>query len=184
MAMTPRRIMRVKLVLLDANVIIESFRLGIWDKLIEKVEIIIANTIIDQPCYYEEPDTGAKKYIDLMPYIRKRKIKIVDCDIQLIPVIEKRCYRWLALHSGELESIAVVLEQKEDYYLCTADNAAIQAMVLIDMKDRIISFERLLDKYGVPRPKKVKLRQHFTEDHLKKWLKEGSKLRAETEELS
>jgi len=184
MAMTPRRIMRVKLVLLDAVVIIESFRLGIRDKLIEKVEIVLANTIIDQSCHYEEPDTGAKKYIDLLPYISKGKIKVVDCDIQLIPVIERRCHRWLALHSGELESIAVVLERKEDYYFCTADNAAIQAMVLLDMRERVVSFERLLDKYGVARSKKVKLRRHFTEDHLKKWLKEGSKLRTETEELS
>jgi len=119
----------------------------------------------------------------LEPYIANNKIKIVEGDVQIIPAIKKRCYKWLDLHSGEMESISFVVSPGGNCYFCTADSAAIQAMVLLDMKERVVSFERLLDKYGVPRSKKAKLRQHFTEDHLKKWLKEGSKLRAETEEL-
>jgi len=39
--------MRAKLVLLDANVIIEAFRLEIWDDLIEKVEVNIVRSIYE-----------------------------------------------------------------------------------------------------------------------------------------
>ena len=40
--------MRARLVLLDADVVIEAMRVGAWDKLIEQVEVGMTPTVRDQ----------------------------------------------------------------------------------------------------------------------------------------
>lgn len=59
-----------RLVLLDADVVIRAFELGIWDKLTAKREVVLARTVLDREVRdYRDPATGRQVLIDLKPYL-------------------------------------------------------------------------------------------------------------------
>jgi hypothetical protein len=84
---------------------------------------------------------------------------------------EKLDFSGLAVHSGEKEALAFVFcHQSEDYYFCTGDAAALQALAVVGMKDKGISLEKLLNDIGLPKT----LKHQFTENYFKTWIKKGS----------
>jgi hypothetical protein len=65
--------------------------------------------------------------------------------------------------------------------LTAPDKAAIQALVLLDLKDRAISLSRLLGDSGVGL--KEPLARQFKDEYLTRWLREGAVLKAESAAL-
>jgi hypothetical protein len=170
--------MPARLVLLDADVVIELFRLGIWDRLLGAVPVSLASTVVDEAGHYYDPDTGAKRIIDLQPYISDGRVTVENGDVAEIVRIRDAC-KLLELHIGELESMAVVASA--DCHFCTADRAAAKAMVLLDLSEKALSLEGLLKRHGV-QPKR-KPRPHFSQAQMKSWLKEGGVLKVESAKL-
>ena len=64
---------KIRLLLLDTNVVIYLFELGIWDKFVESCDVHMEKTIIEQ-CKYYEDDNGDKKPIDLSAYVKRGDI--------------------------------------------------------------------------------------------------------------
>ena len=54
---------KLKLIL-DANVIIESFKLSVWEALKEKAEVVTTKTVIDDEAQYYKTETNRKIPID------------------------------------------------------------------------------------------------------------------------
>jgi len=120
----------LKLVLLDADVIIDLFRLGLWNQVINNTSIVIP-AIISQESYYYLDKNGIRKYIDLRLY--KDKISILsgeEVTAEDIAIIKNKFDTYNTgreIHSGELEALAIIANNK-DYMFCTADAAAIFAL--------------------------------------------------------
>jgi hypothetical protein len=58
--------MMPKCVLLDANIIIEAYKMGVWEKLIEKVEIIVSSIVAhDEALFYSKKEGGVPEPINL-----------------------------------------------------------------------------------------------------------------------
>jgi len=162
--------MKPRLVLLDANVIIEAFRIGVWDRLVARVEVIVARSVFeDESVHWFVPATGERKYIDLARYASEKKVRVVDGSIASYAGIRKRLPRSLALHTGELESLAWLTESDEPACFCTADRAAVRAAVFLDLSERLVSLEVLLEDHAVARSAGGKLRPQFLERLLKDW---------------
>jgi hypothetical protein len=69
--------MSPRLVLLDANVIIEAFRVGVWDQLVERVDVAVARSVFeDESVHWFAPTTGERKYIDLARYGREGRVRV------------------------------------------------------------------------------------------------------------
>jgi hypothetical protein len=164
------------LALLDADVIIEAFRLGIWDLLVDKASITVASTVVGEAKHYFDPVTGERKSIDLQPYISSGKVAVRCGDTAGMTQVRTTCRPYMELHIGEIESIAVVTETGLQF--CTADHAAAKAMVLLDLGHLALSFEALLKRHGLsakhgPMP-------HFSKAAMTRWLREGGILKVQT----
>jgi hypothetical protein len=139
----------VKYLLLDANVIIHACELGVWDKLVAHNEIMLAATIRrDETLYYYVPKTGEKVYLNLTSDSRIQELSV---ETESVDRIRRSLPRSIELHEGELESLAILCAGSEKYKFCTADRAAIQALVLFDHAEQGLSFEKLLVGCGLTR---------------------------------
>ncbi len=69
----------LKCVLLDANVIIEAHEVGIWKKLIDKVEIVVSSIVAHkESLFYSELEGGIPEPINLKRLIQDGKIKEIS----------------------------------------------------------------------------------------------------------
>lgn len=56
----------LKCVLLDANIIIEAYELGIWEKLVEKTEVSVSSIVAHKEAlFYTEKEDGIPEPINL-----------------------------------------------------------------------------------------------------------------------
>jgi hypothetical protein len=160
------------LLLLDADVIIDLHKLGLWKQITKSHKVFIPSIILHKEVYYYEDESGHHP-IDL-----EKEIGItfseLSCSVQELMSFKERFDRVFQeeLHDGEKEAL-VLLQKQEDLLLCTCDYAAIKALALLDLAEHGISFENLLKKSGVSK----KLDYKHTEKRFKKMLSEGSIMR-------
>jgi hypothetical protein len=65
---------RWSFLLLDANVVIVLFKLGIWDRLVAACDLHVSETVIGEAHFFED-DTGQRHDFDLGGYVTKGSIK-------------------------------------------------------------------------------------------------------------
>ena len=158
------------LLLLDADVIIDLHRLGVWHIIVQKHTISIPSIILHKEAYYYEDASGKIHPIELEKEIGKSIQEISCLPEELAEFTEQFDYNVRdSLHSGEKEAL-VLLQKKKELLLCTCDKAAIKALALLDLTNQGISVENLLNKSGVSK----KLEPKHTEKYFKLWLTEGS----------
>lgn len=167
---------RSALVLLDADVVIEAFRLGIWESLTTKVDVYVASSVAGEAGHYFDPETGARKTINLQAEADAGRITIGEGDAIQMSRVDNTCRPFLLdLHIGELESIALV--QTEGLDFCTADHAAARAMAVLDLSEKAMSLEGILKKNGLT--PKVRIKPYYSAATMSAWLREGSILRVQ-----
>ncbi len=137
--------------LLDADVVIRLFELGIWEKLVDHTRITLAQQVYDEAGHHYDPDTMAKKQINLQPYKDRGLIDIVECDAAEAAQVRAKCCRFAELHAGELESLTILCRPGQNALFCTADGGAIRAAVMLDVTDKVVSAEQLLRQVGLGR---------------------------------
>ncbi len=144
--------MKLNLLLLDADVVIDAHRLGIWDKLIAQNRVHIGSVVLRTEVGYYIDNRGRRRNINLMPQHRANKITELSATLVEQRVLKERFDAVFGpkLDPGETESI-VILERTHELTFCTFDQAAIIAVVLLDIGNRVISFEILLKQCGLSR---------------------------------
>ena len=158
------------LLLLDADVIIDLHRLGVWNTIVQKHTIHIPSIILHKEAYYYEDSSGTIHPIELEKEIGTKIHELSCLPEELARFIEQFDYNVReGLHDGEKEAL-VLLQKQKDLLLCTCDKAAIKALALLDLSRQGISFENLLNKSGISQ----KIEQKHTEKYFKLWLTEGS----------
>ena len=78
---------KLKLLILDANVVIFLHDRGIWSKLIAQCEVSLPGTVIDESAFFDD-DNGDRHYIDLSDDISNGRVDVFDVpltDLQKIP---------------------------------------------------------------------------------------------------
>jgi hypothetical protein len=158
------------LLLLDADVIIDLHRLGIWKHVIKNHNIHIPSIILRREVYHYEDEKGRRYPI----YLEKEigvTINELSCSAEELLSFKEQFDRVFQeeLHDGEKEAL-VLLQKQEDLLLSTCDHAAIKALALLDLTEQGISFENLLKKTGINK----KLEYKHTEKRYKKYIAEGS----------
>jgi hypothetical protein len=161
---------QLKCVLLDANIVIKLFELGLWDQIIECWDIYLSRRVVEQEAdYYDAGETQEK--IDFAPYIDTNKITIIDVnasDLQIfidlfgINYLEK-------LDPGESESLAYLNAKDEPFKLCSADKIVFRVLPQLNRADQGISLEEILQQVGLGRP----LEKQFTKAYKNMWTKKG-----------
>ena len=146
------------LLLLDADVIIDLHKLGLWKQITKSHKVSVPSIVLHKEVYYYEDENG-RHHIDLE---REAGITFseLSCSAQELLGFKERFDRVLQeeLHDGEKEALAL-LQKQEDLVLCTCDHATIKALAILDLSEQSISVENLLKKSGMSKNSSINIRK-------------------------
>jgi hypothetical protein len=162
----------LKCVLLDANIIIESHKVGVWEKLIDRVEIVVSSIVAHkESLFYSEVEGKIPEPINLNRLIQDGKIKETSATPEemadFLNYFDKVFV--FGLDEGEIESLSLIKSGKvKDTLFCSSDGPAIQALAMIGHSDAGISMETLLKETGLQKNLECQFGDAFFKKHIKK----------------
>lgn len=167
-----KRTTKPKLLLLDANVIFRAHELGIWEDLIDRVDVYIPSSVAhDEALFTQQGDKI--EALDLQNLADKGKVEIVEATAQDLVSMISKFDRLFAerLDKGELEALALIETGKaEEAFFCTTDGPAIIALAMLGHSEQGISLERILRDFGL---QQSRLMRHWTEQFFQEKIREG-----------
>jgi predicted nucleic acid-binding protein len=128
-----------KLLLLDADVVIDLHSLDLFDILAKAYNVMVTQEVFREAKWY--PKRGKKIAIDI-----EDKVSIItDISIDRVHEVysEAREAR-LTIDDGEATSIAYIIQKKEDLRFCTCDKAAIILLSYMGLEKDAVSLETAL----------------------------------------
>ena len=166
----PLAAMKFRLLLLDANIVIEISRLGLWDRLTEQGEIYLAQTVVEEALFYLDDD-GNRQDIDLNPLIDRQRVTVFALTTSDLIAIRSQfdAEYFEKLDPGETESLAYLLGHSPDARICSADKIVFRVLGNLQRSEQGISLEELLRQTGLGRP----LSREFTKAYRLEWAKKG-----------
>lgn len=163
-----------KLLLLDADVIIDLYTLGLFGKIRKDYDIYLTREVFEEAIYYKKG--GTKINIDL------KGITIIDnVDLESLKKVQKEAKEArLGIDPGESTSIAHLIWTDEEITFCSCDQAAIKLISYMELEHKTISLEKALRSVGYQG--KNLYPRHF-EKTFKTAVKEGKTLRIQFKKL-
>lgn len=161
---------KLRFLLLDANVVIKLFELGLWKTVIDKCEILLARTVVEREAEFFFDDDG-QHAIDLAHDINSNRIGIVD-----VQASDLRCFldRFDPLYlerldPGEAESLAYLVSCEDPCLLCSSDAIVFRVLAQLRRAEQGVSLEEVLQSVGLGRG----LPRQFTKAFRRLWTKRG-----------
>lgn len=138
---------KFNLLLLDANVVIEISRHELWDEIVARYNIHLAQTVLDESQFYED-DQGDKHYVDLASFVSAKRITLFNLTTSQLDGLRAQFdpVYFEKLDPGETESLAYLLEQSDECRICSADKIVYRVLGCLNRPDqptRLWSFTRL-----------------------------------------
>lgn len=168
-----------KFLLLDANIVVETHSLGVWNSLIGAASITLPATVARREArYYGDHYTGEKIRIQLDDALNAGQIEVAQATGEELQDFLGQFDRVFAegLDAGEAEALALLAAgHLPDYRFCTGDRPAIQALALIGLSERGTSLEAALKSVGLTK----RLLWPFTDSFFKLCLREGQEMRVQ-----
>jgi hypothetical protein len=138
-----------KLLILDANLVIRLHEYDLWSAVIDRYEIRLAKTVVDESMFYEI--AGQREYIDLQGDIVASRITIFDVDLSDLRIFLSRFDRnyMEKLDAGELESLVYLDKSIEPLFLASGDAIVFKVLCQLNRTGQGISLEEVLQKAGL-----------------------------------
>jgi len=161
---------RWSFLLLDANVVIVLFKMGIWDRLVALCDLHVSETVIGEAHFYED-DAGQRHDFDLGGYVKSGGIRSFSVPAAAVKsfvdsfdasYIEK-------LDAGEAESLAYLMTAHDEHFICSADAIVYRVLGNLDRGHQGASLEEVLAKAGLGR----KLPWQFSKAFRERWTGAG-----------
>jgi len=162
---------RFRLLLLDAGIVIELLRQGIWDRLVEACDVHLSRTVAETEAHFYEDADGEKQHFDLAPDVESGRITVFD----VLPSELARfrsCFDpsyFERLDTGEAESLAYLLNAEEPCLICSADSIVFKVLGNLDKAGQGVSLEEVLQQTGLTR----QLEWPFTKAFRERWTRAG-----------
>ena len=148
---------KFKLLLLDANVVIQAFKLGLWAKLIERCDVWLAATVVQEAAFFTTED-GTSHTIDISQDLaenRVSKFELTPSELSEFRSSFDPSY-FEKLDDGETESLAHLINSAEQFLICSADKIVYRILGNLKRSEQGISLEEILQQVGLgvalPRP--------------------------------
>ena len=164
-----------KLLLLDADVIIDFHSLDLFEKLAKAYEIKVTQRVLREARFCRK--RGKKTPIDLRGKVSVIENINTDC---LRKVYRETKEARITIDQGEATSIAHMIQEKEDIRFCACDRAAITLMSYMELDEKAMSLERALrDASQHTKPYTRHLESKFRD-----YIKNGKALRIQYKKLT
>ncbi len=160
-----------RFLLLDANVVIKLSELGIWKQIIERCEILLAETVVEQEAEFFFDEDGEQHAIDLSEDIRSHRVSMVKVDVRALRTFLDRFDPVYAdaLDPGELESLAYLFDSDDPCTVCSSDAIVFRVLGRLSRSERGLSLEEVLGAVGLGR----ELPYQFSRKFRERWTKQG-----------
>jgi len=157
-----------KLLLLDADVLIDLHALDLFEKVCRNYEVCITKSVFSEARYYKKV---GRRYAIKLP----NEIEIIeDINIEALIEVERLAKSaMLQIDPGEAASIAYLMEAAKNIKFCTCDKAAITLISYMDLDTKCISLELALNDVGI----RQKLLPRHLESNFKKCVNQGKEFR-------
>jgi len=157
-----------KLLLLDADVIIDLHTLGLFERISKAYDICLTRNVFEEARYYKMG--GAKIAIDI-----KDVTIIEDTDLESLRMVQGEAKEArLGIDPGESTSIAYLIQTEEQITFCSCDQAAIKLISYMELEQKSISLEKALRNAGYH---EKNLYPRHLEKTFKTYIEEGKTLR-------
>jgi len=165
--------MRSQLVILDANVIIDAHKMGLWKHLTSQYRVQVPSTVLREEARFFKNRYDQQVDIDLQTNLSAGQIQEIEATAEELEALTLAATSSFlrSIDEGETEAIAILRGGRfKESVFCTGDQLAIKAISVFELSDQAVSFERLLNDSG----SSIKcLPRHYSEERLKKLLVEG-----------
>ena len=163
-----------KLLLLDADVVIDLHSLGLFGKISKAYDICLTRNVFDEARYFKK--NGARIDIDV------KDITIIEnVDLETLRKVQREAKEArLAIDPGESASIAHLLQAEEPVTFCSCDQAAIKLISYMELERKSISLEKALRNAGYH---ERTLYSRHLQKTFKACIKEGKALRIQFKRL-
>lgn len=166
----------MNIVLLDADVIIDLHRLGVWDQVVKRNQVSIPSIVLREEAFYYDDEQGIRHEIDIIKDAGTAFQEISATAVGMRDFIERfDSDVQEELHNGELEALTI-LQGDRDILFCTSDKMAIKAIAIMGSSSQGISLEELLTACGISK----KLGYKHTKEYFRKYISEGSLIRIQS----
>ncbi len=163
-----------RLLLLDADVIIDLHTLGLFGKISKAYNICLTRDVFEEARYYKKD--GTKIDIDI-----KNVVIIKNVDLESLRKVQREVKEArLGIDPGESTSIAYINQTEERMTFCSCDKAAIKLISYMELEQKTISLEKALRDIGYH---KRNLYPRHYEKTFKICIKEGKALRIQFKKL-
>ena len=165
---------KFRLLLLDANIVIEISRHGLWDQIIARCDIHLARTVVGEAHFYPDAN-GGQQPIDLTSYVNANSITVFDLTPSELTALRAKFdpVYFEKLDPGETESLGHLLRQSDQCQICSADAIVFRVLGNIGRSDQGVSLEEVLSATGLSRQLVWKFTKSFREHWTKKGFQEG-----------
>lgn len=142
---------RLKLLILDANVVIHLHEFGIWPSLVVTCDVHLPRTVVGEADFFEVD--GERITIDLRDDIRQKRIQIFDLTLQEVQAFRDKFDSLYVdgLDPGETEALAYLCQHPESYLISSCDAIVYRVLGRLGRGDQGISLEEALQKIGLQR---------------------------------
>jgi hypothetical protein len=162
---------KLKLLILDANVVIFLFENGLWQQVLARCEIHLSRIVAeDEVRYYHGRD--ADKLIDLSDDVTHGRVHLFDlAPSDLKQFVDQFDPLYLdRLDPGESESLAFLVLAKEEYLISSADAIVFKVLGNLNRGHQGISVEEVLQQIGQSRSK---IPRQYSKQFKESYTKEG-----------
>jgi len=161
---------KFQFLLLDAGPIIELFRQGIWDEFVQRCDITLAQTVVEEAKWASQKFEDVR--IELEPDETEGAIRVFDLELSKFDSFLKtfgQQLKQIDIHSGEKETLAFLYDSTENWRVCAADKAVFRFLGMTGKGESGISLEEILKKIGLVK----QLDWEFTKRFRKKFTRIG-----------
>jgi hypothetical protein len=163
---------KFRLLLLDANIVIEISRHRLWGPILERCDIYLARTVVEEAHFFVD-DHGDKQPIDLAAYVNAKFITVFDLTPSDLAALRAKFdpVYLEKLDPGETESLAFLLQQGDACQICSADKIVYRILGNMHCSEQGVSLEEVLKGIGLER----KLAHEFSREYRERWTQNGFK---------
>lgn len=161
---------RFRFLLLDANVVIKLFELGLWDSFLSKCDVLLSRTVVETEAqfYFVDQEQHA---IDLTSDIAAKRLEVVEVELaELRRFMDRFDPTYLeALDPGEAESLAYLASSSDPCLICSSDAIVFRVLAQLARSEQGLSLEEVLARIGLARS----LPPQYTRAFRERWQKRG-----------
>ncbi len=144
---------KFRLLLVNANVILQAHTDGTWRHIIERCEIHLTETVVEESQFYEDAD-GVRHEIELQSAIAAGDVTVHSVTVSQLQALRARFGTLYQekLDDSEAESLAILLSNEDKWLLTSADKIVYRVLSSMGRGEQGVSLEEILQQTGLGRP--------------------------------